>query len=150
MNRLIVFLALSRRLPRFTSLDPAPLRAKHTLAHLALASLTWWLQFTTVWPGSQDALSLALPAIDASLVCALEILGVGPLFACRGRIGILLACASSGVVHGNGIKVIDDRVIQRMAQELVVGGSPGMTGFCASGIGGLVAGLLCSCLRPTR
>jgi len=39
---------------------------------------------------------------------------------------------------------MDDRVIQRMAQELVVGGSPGMTGFCASGIGGLVAGLCCS------
>jgi hypothetical protein len=34
-----------------------------------------------------------------------------------------------------------DRVIQRMAQEELVGGSPGMTGFCASGIGGLGAGL---------
>ena len=31
-----------------------------------------------------------------------------------------------------------------MAQELVVGGCPGMTGFCASGIGGQVAGLFCS------
>jgi hypothetical protein len=28
-----------------------------------------------------------------------------------------------------------------MAQEELVGGSPGMTGFCASGIGGLGAGL---------
>jgi hypothetical protein len=32
-------------------------------------------------------------------------------------------------------------VIQRMAQENVVGGRPGMTGFCASAIGGLLAGL---------
>jgi hypothetical protein len=66
------------RLPRLPSLHPRTLRAENAFAHLPLASLTWWFQFT-VWSSVQDAFCLALSAIDASLIGALEIIRVGPL-----------------------------------------------------------------------
>jgi hypothetical protein len=64
---------------RFPSLDPRALGPKDTFSHLALASLAGWLQLTTVRPGVKDALGFPLPAIDASLVRALEVVRVGPL-----------------------------------------------------------------------
>jgi hypothetical protein len=76
-----LILLIVSRFARFPSLDPRSLGAKDAFSHLSLASLARRLQLTTVRPSVKDAFRLALAAINASLVRALEIVRVGPLFA---------------------------------------------------------------------
>jgi hypothetical protein len=96
-DRLI--LLIISRFSRLPSLYPRPFGSKDAFPHLALASLAWWLQFSTIRPSTKDAFGFSLSAVDTSLVRALEIVRVGPLLA-RAIDPVLRAAAINVVLHG--------------------------------------------------
>jgi hypothetical protein len=117
-------------LTRLPSLDPGALRPEDALAHLALAALTWGLELAAVGPSAQDALCLALAAIDAGLVGALEVVRVGPLL---GGGGWVVGVAQIGICRlrrGHGLSSPSRpracRVMQRMAQEQLSSSASGL------------------------
>jgi hypothetical protein len=95
---LILLMLILSRFSRFPSLHPRSLGPKDAFSHLALASLAGWLQLTAVRSSIKDTLGFPLPAIDASLVRALEVVRVGPLLT-RAIRPILRSAAIVVILH---------------------------------------------------